>query len=1068
MKKKIFLLWAFSAMLSAQVLSTPKTQLTGKIYNPDGTGFTGFLYLSIEQSVAIDPGYSCGGPAQEVPSQSLVITLANGVMTSYTVQGSAKVTAGAPKVFGSDCTIPRGVPYIAKLIDPQGNTKYDTEWLITGTTQDIGTVYQAPQPVPINSVTEIAGVGAPSGVCSASTEYLQTDATPGANIWKCPAGAWIQEVGGGSSSSSSSTSINSVVLTGDATGTGTPDSAGVVTVAASLSSNGVLAGTYPKVSVDGTGRVTAGFSLAASDVPNIGIAQVTGLAAALQNIAATASGFISNYSPAFTGIPTTPTPSLTDNSNQIANTQWVKEQNYGTVTAVTVASVPSRMTAVVANPTTTPAITITDTTQTANTVFAGPSSGTAAVPTFRALAEADITGLVADLVLKAPLASPALTGTPTAPTPGTTAPVNEVATVGWVQSQFTAAAAANPCSSDPDDCGAILLQHNGINNVSQTKLNLKSGTNINLTDDGVGGILLSVGSTPTSPSQVQYLAPGEFNSTSGTLTFAASFPASVTKGNLIVLPLFVREWANGSANPTITDNFGDTYTQVMKTANVQHSGADYWSVYLYTTTPSSTGALTISVTQTDFFNNEGVYFSGFELANVSGIDVYTSALQAPLALGPMTTTQASDMLYAVAFQSSGTNSFSNSLAWPQFYTGVTTDSFTTTTWSTSSASPASYSNTITSSPGCGVACIGFMFAAKGNGLVLGNGTVQSVAMTVPNILTVSGSPITSSGTFALGLANENANTVFAGPSSGTAAAPSFRALAVGDLPALAESNITGLVSDLALKAPLASPSFTGTPSTPTPATSDSSTTVANTAWVKSLGFLSSVSGTAGGDLSGTYPNPAVVQVNGGAIPTSSAYVGTNSTGQIIAATTPLTSLTGDATNSGSTVTLAAVGTAGTYTKVTTDSKGRVTAGTTLIASDIPALAESQITNLSTDLASKASATQPYDIPSIFIGQPPASQVLLLLTIARPVSFAANFAGSTGSVGTNPAATATFTVLKNGTSIGTASISTGGVVTFTTSGGAAQSFVAGDVLEVTAPATQDTTLANVSITLVGSR
>jgi hypothetical protein len=51
-------------------------------------------------------------------------------------------------------------------------------------------------------------------------------------------------------------------------------------------------------------------------------------------------------------------------------------------------------------------------------------------------------------------------------------------------------------------------------------------------------------------------------------------------------------------------------------------------------------------------------------------------------------------------------------------------------------------------------------------------------------------------------------------------------------------------------------------------------------------------------------------------------------------------LSGDASGSGATaisVTLASVGTAGTYTKVTTDAKGRVTSGTTLSAGDIPAL-----------------------------------------------------------------------------------------------------------------------------------
>lgn len=45
-----------------------------------------------------------------------------------------------------------------------------------------------------------------------------------------------------------------------------------------------------------------------------------------------------------------------------------------------------------------------------------------------------------------------------------------------------------------------------------------------------------------------------------------------------------------------------------------------------------------------------------------------------------------------------------------------------------------------------------------------------------------------------------------------------------------------------------------------------------------------------------------------------------------------------------TATLASIGTAGTYTKVTTDAKGRVTSGTTLVASDIPSLDASKITS----------------------------------------------------------------------------------------------------------------------------
>jgi hypothetical protein len=64
------------------------------------------------------------------------------------------------------------------------------------------------------------------------------------------------------------------------------------------------------------------------------------------------------------------------------------------------------------------------------------------------------------------------------------------------------------------------------------------------------------------------------------------------------------------------------------------------------------------------------------------------------------------------------------------------------------------------------------------------------------------------------------------------------------------------------------------------------------------------------------------------------------------------SLSGDASGSGSTaivVTLANVGTAGTYTKVTTDSKGRVTAGGSLQETDIPTLTASKISDFDTQV-----------------------------------------------------------------------------------------------------------------------
>jgi hypothetical protein len=75
--------------------------------------------------------------------------------------------------------------------------------------------------------------------------------------------------------------------------------------------------------------------------------------------------------------------------------------------------------------------------------------------------------------------------------------------------------------------------------------------------------------------------------------------------------------------------------------------------------------------------------------------------------------------------------------------------------------------------------------AAANGTASGTGTVTSVAMTVPTGLSISGSPITTSGTLAVTWATETANTIFAGPTSGGAATPTFRAMVDADLPSTA-------------------------------------------------------------------------------------------------------------------------------------------------------------------------------------------------------------------------------------------------------------------------------------------
>jgi hypothetical protein len=66
----------------------------------------------------------------------------------------------------------------------------------------------------------------------------------------------------------------------------------------------------------------------------------------------------------------------------------------------------------------------------------------------------------------------------------------------------------------------------------------------------------------------------------------------------------------------------------------------------------------------------------------------------------------------------------------------------------------------------------------------GAGTVTSVGLSMPSIFAVSGSPVTTTGTLTATLVVQNANKVFAGPSTGADAAPTFRVLVAADIPDL--------------------------------------------------------------------------------------------------------------------------------------------------------------------------------------------------------------------------------------------------------------------------------------------
>jgi len=94
---------------------------------------------------------------------------------------------------------------------------------------------------------------------------------------------------------------------------------------------------------------------------------------------------------------------------------------------------------------------------------------------------------------------------------------------------------------------------------------------------------------------------------------------------------------------------------------------------------------------------------------------------------------------------------------------------------------------------------GVLFVASGGWVIgvgvpvtagAGSGTVTSVALSAPAQFSVSGSPVTSSGTLAIDWANTTPNTVLAGPETGSDAPPTLRGLVAADIPSLDAAKIT--------------------------------------------------------------------------------------------------------------------------------------------------------------------------------------------------------------------------------------------------------------------------------------
>lgn len=676
-------------------------------------------------------------PSELVVTGSPVTT--NGTLTISKATQSARTVYAGP-IEGGDAAPTFRVLASSDIPDNAANT--------TGTSANVtGTVAIANGGTGATSATQGINNLLPSQ-SGDSSKVLQTD---GANIH------WVA----GSTGTVSSVGLS---LPNEFSVTGSPvTTSGTISVTKSVqTAHSVYAGPSEGGAAAPTFRMLAG-----SDIPD-NAANTTGSAANVTGTVAIGNGGTGATSA--TQAINNLLPLQSGDSGKVlqsdgTNVHWAVAASSG-VSSVGL-SLPEEFSVASSPITSSGTIAVTKVAQSAHTFYAGPDTGLSAAPAFRALVSADIPNNAAN-------------------TSGTAANVTGTVAIANGGTGATSAAQAinNLLPSQSNDSGKVLQS---------------DGTNVHWAVAASSGV-----------SSVGLSLPAEFSVTGSPITSSGTLTVTKTAQNANTFYAGPTEGPTASptfralASSDIPDNAANTTGTALNVTGivtVDHGGTGLSSLegpnkLLYSTDSTTLGLIADgSPNDVLTLNGDGVpTWSSPNAATTSitfdSVLSGTSAKALQIGSGGTLTITGSGIIEASKLKGSGsltdavdlsTSEVSGTLAVANGGTGAST---ATAAINNLLPSQSADSGKILQTDGTNVHWVASS----------GNGSVTSVALSVPAEFSVSGSPITSSGTLAVTKTAQSANTIYAGPSTGLAAAPSFRPLVASDIPSLASSYISNTTS----------------------------------------------------------------------------------------------------------------------------------------------------------------------------------------------------------------------------------------------------------------------------------